>query len=111
MADTAPAPSSLKRKYFKIFRGKYFNLPGCGDVVGVSTAAEARQSAVDLGSSLSRVLLALQDEDPRPLAHHEPVPVRVEGSRGLARTGVILGGESPAVIMRFERGERLTSLG
>ena len=55
-------------------------LAGGGDVVGVPRHAVAHDLAEDPGTPVAGVLQLLQDEDPRPLADDESVPVTVKGS-------------------------------
>ena len=64
---------------------------GLHDVVGVGGVADAGGDAVDLRAARPRVLLGLEDDDPRPLAEHEAVAVLVVGPRGALRLVVARG--------------------
>ena len=64
-----------------------------GHVVGVTRKAITDDLGVDLRSAGFRMLIFLEDDDPRPLAHDEAVAVPVVGPAGLFRLIVEVGAE------------------
>src|SRR6202140_4261594 len=71
------------------------------DVRRVSGRAVAGYLPVDARAPPARVLIFLEDDDARPLAHHEPVAVLVEGTRGPLRLIVACRQRLPGI----ERGD------
>ena len=59
-------------------------------MVGVPGQPVAEDLRVDLRSARAGVLVLLQNDDPGPLAHHEPVPVGVPRTRGALGIGRVL---------------------
>ena len=56
-----------------------------GDVIGVAGVAVAHDLGIDLRAARLGVLIFLQHEDARALAHDKALPARVEGQGGLGR--------------------------
>ena len=67
---------------------------GRGHVVGVVGGGVAGDLGVDVGAAGAGVLPRLQDQQRRPLGHHEAVAVGVEGAAGGGRV-VVAGGQDP----------------
>ena len=77
---------------------------GRGDVVGVARRPVAGELGVDLGAARLGVLLALEDQHRRALAHHEAVAPLGEGTaRGLGR--VVVGGGERLLLHEAADGE------
>ena len=66
---------------------------GRRDVVGVAGGAVPGELGVDLRAARLRVLLGLEDQHRRALAHHESVAVGVERTARLLRSVVEVGGK------------------